>query len=134
MGCVATTVGRVLPGQTPEDLVRELDALAPGLAAYEVVRVEPAVPPPPDPGLYPLLAEILREHDPATRPFPALIPGYTDARHFARLGVRTYGFLPLRLPRDVPIDLAHAPDERVPADAVRFGAACLETLLRRYTG
>jgi acetylornithine deacetylase/succinyl-diaminopimelate desuccinylase-like protein len=124
--------GRVLPGQTPDDLVRELERLAPGLATYEVVRAEPAVPPPPDPGLYPLLAAILREHDPGTRPFPALIPGYTDARHFARLGARTYGFLPLRLPPDVPIDLAHAPDERVSADAVRFGVVCLESLIRRY--
>jgi acetylornithine deacetylase/succinyl-diaminopimelate desuccinylase-like protein len=75
---------------------------------------------------------VLSEHDPAGRPFPALIPGTTDARHFARLGIRTYGFLPLRLPPEIPIDLAHAPDERVPADAVRFGADRLETLLRRY--
>src|SRR5437763_11402325 len=44
--------------------------------------------------------------------------GVTDARFFARLGIQTYGFLPLRLPADFRFTgLIHAADERVPADA-----------------
>jgi len=124
--------GRVLPGQNPADLVQELDALAPGLATYEIAREEPAAPAAPDLTLFPLLAQILHEREPTGKPFPLLVPGYTDARHFARLGIQTYGFLPLTLPREFPSILMHAPDERVPAEAVRFGTDCVSEAIRRY--
>ena len=35
---------------------------------------------------------------------------------------------------DVERALAHAPDERVPADAVQFGVDCVSEALRRYRG
>ncbi|MGH2451340.1 MAG: M20/M25/M40 family metallo-hydrolase [Candidatus Limnocylindria bacterium] len=124
--------GRIVPGQSPTDLVRELEALVPGVATYEVVREEPAVTAAPDLALFPMLAEIIRECEPGGTPMPTLIPGYTDARHFARLGIQTYGFLPMRLPPHITTALIHAPDERVPAEAVRWGADCLWEAVRRY--
>jgi acetylornithine deacetylase/succinyl-diaminopimelate desuccinylase-like protein len=124
--------GRVLPGQTPRDLVSELEALLPGLAEFEIVREEPASRADPDMTLYPLLADILREREPAGAPFPMLLPGYTDARYFSRLGIQTYGFLPMRLPKHITTKLLHAPDERVPADAIEFGAECVYEAVRRY--
>jgi acetylornithine deacetylase/succinyl-diaminopimelate desuccinylase-like protein len=124
--------GRLVPGQNPTDLMRELEALVPGIATYEVVREEPAVTAAPDLALFPMLAEIIREREPGGTPMPTLTPGYTDARHFARLGIQTYGFLPMRLPPHITTALIHAPDERVPADAVRWGAACLCEAVRRY--
>jgi acetylornithine deacetylase/succinyl-diaminopimelate desuccinylase-like protein len=124
--------GRLVPGQSPSDLVRELEALVPGVATYEVVREEPAVTAAPDLALFPMLAEIIREREPGGTPMPTLIPGYTDARHFARLGIQTYGFLPMRLPPHITTALIHAPDERVPAEAVRWGADCLWEAVRRY--
>ena len=94
---------------------------------------EPAVTAAPDLALYPMLAEIIREREPGGTPMPTLIPGYTDARHFARLGIQTYGFLPMRLPPHITTALIHAPDERVPADAVEFGASCVYQAIRRYS-
>jgi acetylornithine deacetylase/succinyl-diaminopimelate desuccinylase-like protein len=126
--------GRLLPGQTPADLVRELEGIASGLATFEILREEPAVPTAPDLTLLPMLREIIREREPGARTFPMLLPGYTDARYFARLGIQTYGFLPLRLPKDFPTELIHAPNERVPAEAVRFGADCVYEAVRRYSG
>jgi acetylornithine deacetylase/succinyl-diaminopimelate desuccinylase-like protein len=124
--------GRVLPGQTPRDLIRELEDLAPGIAEFEIDREEPAGRAEPDLTLYPLLAEIIREHDPEGTPMPTLVPGYTDARYFAQLGIQTYGFLPMRLPRHITTALIHAPDERIPADAVEFGTRCVFEAIRRY--
>jgi acetylornithine deacetylase/succinyl-diaminopimelate desuccinylase-like protein len=124
--------GRVLPGQTPIDLVRELEDLAGDLAEFELVSQEPAGGAEADLTLYPMLAEIIATADPGGAPIPALIPGYTDARYFARLGIQTYGFLPMRLPKEITVDLIHAPNERVPADAIRFGTECLVEAVRRY--
>ena len=124
--------GRVVPGQTPQDLVRELEQLAGDVAEFELVQEEPPARAEPDLTLYPTLAEIIRSRDPDGVPIPALIPGYTDARHFARLGIQTYGFLPMRLPKDITLDLIHAPDERVPSDAIRFGTDCILEAIRRY--
>jgi acetylornithine deacetylase/succinyl-diaminopimelate desuccinylase-like protein len=125
--------GRVLPGQTPHDLVRELEALLSGLAEFDVVDLEPPPRADADLTLYPLLAEILREHDPGGTPMPTLVPGYTDARYFAQLGIQTYGFLPMRLPKHITTALIHAPDERIPADAVEFGTSCVYEAIRRYS-
>jgi acetylornithine deacetylase/succinyl-diaminopimelate desuccinylase-like protein len=125
--------GRVLPGQTPEDLVEELHTLVGDLADVELVMHEPAAPADPDMALYPMLAEIMREHDPGGHPIPALVAGFTDARCFAQLGIQTYGFLPMRLPRDITTGLIHAADERIPAEAIEFGTSCVWEVLRRYS-
>ena len=124
--------GRVLPGQTPHDLVRELDELLAGLADLEVIDAEPSPRAVADLTLYPELANILREHDPGGTPMPTLVPGYTDARYFAQLGIQTYGFLPMQLPPHITTALIHAPDERIPADAVEFGTSCVCEAIRRY--
>jgi len=124
--------GRVLPGQTPTELVQELANFAGDLAEFELIEEEPPARADPDMRLYPMLADILRQADPDGVPIPALLPGYTDARHFARLGIQTYGFLPMRLPKEISVDLIHARDERVPADALRFGTGCLVEAIDRY--
>ena len=124
--------GRVLPGFGPGDLVRELEDLAGDLAEFELVDEEPPPTADADLALYPMLADIISRRDSGSVPIPALLPGYTDARYFARLGIQTYGFLPMRLPREITVDLIHAPDERVPADAIRFGTECLLEAIQRY--
>ena len=103
-----------------------------GATAHHDPRPVTVPPPDPDLTLYPMLAEVLREHDPGGTPMPTLVPGYTDARYFAALGIQTYGFLPMRLPKDITTALIHAPDERIPAEAVEFGASCVYEAIRRY--
>ena len=54
---------------------------------------------------------------------PFCMSGGTDAKQFARLGVTGYGFSPLRLPPGFDYqELFHGVDERVPVDALHFGA------------
>jgi acetylornithine deacetylase/succinyl-diaminopimelate desuccinylase-like protein len=72
-----------------------------------------------------LLAE-----DPEGRPVPYCLSGGTDAKHFARLGIRCFGFSPLRLPADLDFTgMFHGIDERVPLDGLRFGTRVLSRFL-----
>jgi acetylornithine deacetylase/succinyl-diaminopimelate desuccinylase-like protein len=123
---------RMVPGQTPDDVIRELRSRISRAAHYEVVRAEPSGPADVDMTLFPLLADIIRERDPAGIPVPMLLAGYTDARYFSRLGIQTYGYLPMKLPPSVTTDLIHARNERIPAAAVEFGAECVYDVIRRY--
>lgn len=126
--------GRLLPGQTPDDLLRELRALAGDSAEFDVVQYEPG-PQQADMTLFPLLADVLQSADPGCHPIPLLLAGVTDGRHFARLGIQTYGYLPMRLPADFNFAATiHAADERIPAEAVAFGARAIGEVLRRFVG
>lgn len=72
----------------------------------------------------------LRAEDPEGRPVPYCLSGGTDAKHFARLGIRCFGFSPLRLPADLDFTgMFHGIDERVPLDGLRFGARTLSRFL-----
>jgi acetylornithine deacetylase/succinyl-diaminopimelate desuccinylase-like protein len=124
--------GRTLPGYGPDDLIRELHDLVGPELELELVRHD-ATPAEPDMAWFEGLGAILRELDPEAVPVPMLQVGVTDGRFFARLGIQTYGFLPLRLPKDFELTkLIHAADERVPADALRFGAEAIGRAVERY--
>jgi acetylornithine deacetylase/succinyl-diaminopimelate desuccinylase-like protein len=125
--------GRILPGQTPDDLIRELyDLVGRKDVEFELVRHDPG-PPEPDLSQLELLEAAIRELDPEGIPLPMLQAGVTDARHLTRAGVQTYGFLPLRLPEDFePIPLVHAADERVPADSLQFGVDAIARVIDGY--
>jgi acetylornithine deacetylase/succinyl-diaminopimelate desuccinylase-like protein len=123
---------RLLPGSTPELLFAELRALTGVEMDIEVVRHDP-VAAEPDMGLFERLAGVLRELDPEARPVPLLLAGVTDGRFFSRLGIQTYGFLPMQLPADMPfMRLIHAPDERIPVAALEFGTRAIELALERF--
>lgn len=126
--------GRTLPGFGPAELIAEVEALAGPDLELELVRHDPT-PAEPDLSVLPLLSGILRELDPVGVPVPMLQIGVTDGRFFAKLGIQTYGFLPLNLPDGFAFTkLIHAADERVPVDAVRFGAEAVGRAVERYAG
>jgi acetylornithine deacetylase/succinyl-diaminopimelate desuccinylase-like protein len=126
--------GRLLPGFGPDDMVRELRAVIGDEPEIEVLLVGPAQPPI-DLSQFELFASILREGDPGSVPIPFLQPGATDGRHFSKLGIVTYGFLPLNNPEDFNASpTVHAADERVPVSALDFGAECVYDAVMRYRG
>ena len=84
-------------------------------------------------GLYDTLVDILREADPEGTPGPLLMAGATDARHFSRLGIQTYGFTPMKMPPGFDFwKLAHGADERIPVEALDFGIEAIYKLLQRF--
>jgi acetylornithine deacetylase/succinyl-diaminopimelate desuccinylase-like protein len=124
--------GRILPGQTPDDLIRELHDLVGDEVEFEILRHDPG-PSEPDMGWFKTLGDILLQHDSEGVPVPMLIGGVTDARFFSRVGIQTYGYLPMNLPPDFDFSSTiHAADERIPVEAVAFGAeAIYKALLKR---
>jgi acetylornithine deacetylase/succinyl-diaminopimelate desuccinylase-like protein len=124
--------GRLLPGFTPDDLMNELAELLGDALELEVIRHDP-VPGDADLSFFEPLAEVLRELDPDAIPVPMLQAGVTDGRFLSRIGIQTYGFLPLRLEEGFDVySLIHAADERVPVDAVRFGVEAVGRAIERY--
>ena len=100
---------RLLPGlQSRGRLRRAARARRAWRSSFEVIRYDP-VAAEPDMALFDMLAGVLRELDPAAQPIPLLLPGVTDGRFFSRLGIQTYGFLPMQLPDELPfMQLIHA--------------------------
>jgi acetylornithine deacetylase/succinyl-diaminopimelate desuccinylase-like protein len=127
-------VGFLLPGYTSDDLIAELRPLVGDRLDLELVRYDPGPSDPrPDMGLFDTLAGILHEADPSGTPVPILMPGVTDGRFFSRLGIQTYGYTPAKLPAGFDyLATVHAADERIPVDAVRFGADAMYRLLQVY--
>jgi acetylornithine deacetylase/succinyl-diaminopimelate desuccinylase-like protein len=124
--------GRSLPGFSPDHLIGELQELVGDDVELELIRHDPG-PSEPDLGLFETLAGVIRELDPDGIPLPLLQIGVTDGRFFSRAGVQTYGFLPMRLPEDFAFTkLIHAADERIPVDALEFGAEAVWRAIQRF--
>lgn len=124
--------GRVLPGYDSNDMIKEIRQIIGDEAEIEVIRYEPC-PAETDMGLFSLLAGILGDADPGSVAVPLLLPAITDGRIFARLGIQTYGYTPMKLPPDFNFfETIHAADERIPKEAVGFGADILFKLIKLY--
>ncbi|MEW6716161.1 MAG: M20/M25/M40 family metallo-hydrolase [Chloroflexota bacterium] len=121
--------GRLLPGYTPKEMITELRQLIGHEAELEIVRHDP-VPENVDMGYFEILANILRQLDPQSHPIPLLLPAVTDGRFFSRLGIQTYGFIPMKLPKGFIFNsIIHAADERIPIEALDFGTEAIYRLL-----
>jgi acetylornithine deacetylase/succinyl-diaminopimelate desuccinylase-like protein len=123
---------RILPGFTPEDVIDELRPIIGHNVELKVLEFDPG-PARPDMGMFDTLAAILEEADPLGTPVPLMISGNTDGRIFSRLGIQTYGFVPMQLPKDINFNRAiHSVDERVPVNTIQYGRDLIfEALLRR---
>jgi acetylornithine deacetylase/succinyl-diaminopimelate desuccinylase-like protein len=121
--------GRYLPGYE-EEFLAELDrVLGPGVTR-EFIHTDIALETTPDGDLYDAMTAALVAEDPAARVIPYCMSGGTDAKSFSRLGMRCFGFTPLRLPPDLDFSgMFHGVDERVPVEALRFGTRVLDRFL-----
>lgn len=86
---------------------------------------------PVDAPLVDVLRRVIGSHDADGAVVPYLLPASTDNKHFARLGISGYGFVPLRVPLDFDVFAQfHAADERIPVDAIHFCARVTADILR----
>lgn len=128
--------GRTLPGQTDEDFLRELGAILGPEVELEVVRsLPPVVTEPAESPLFDAIRRGILEREPEAVVVPYMIPGYTDAKYFTRMGARWYGFAPVKLARESGIRFAemfHGHDERIPIDGLHWGTEVLHSVVRDF--
>ena len=82
--------------------------------------------------MYPLLEQVIRDHDPEAVPLPFLAPFATDAKHLAKIGVPVYGFSPLDMAVGEFMAAMHADDERVSVEALRSAMPILADVVSRF--
>jgi acetylornithine deacetylase/succinyl-diaminopimelate desuccinylase-like protein len=120
---------RILPGRR-EAFEREVDELIGPAVTREWITELPSYETTFDGDLVDAMNNAIVSVDPDARIVPYMLSGGTDAKHFARLGIRCFGFAPLQLPPDLDFTaLFHGVDERVPVDALTFGTQVLEHFL-----
>jgi acetylornithine deacetylase/succinyl-diaminopimelate desuccinylase-like protein len=121
--------GRFLPGHEDE-FFGEVDALIGPGVRREHVHHDIAVETTFDGDLVGAMVSALHAEDPDGRMVPYCLSGGTDAKSFSRLGIRCFGFTPLRLPAELDFaGMFHGVDERVPVAALQFGTRVLDNFL-----
>ncbi len=121
--------GRFLPGYQEEFLTTLDEVLGPRVRR-DVLVSDIALETEFSGDLVDAMKAALRAEDPAARLVPYCMFGGTDAKAFSGLGIRGFGFAPLRLPPELDFaGMFHGVDERVPIDGLRFGARVLDRFL-----
>ncbi|GIH98210.1 M20/M25/M40 family metallo-hydrolase [Planobispora takensis] len=121
--------GRFLPGHEEEFFATVDELLGPNVTrefVYHDIAIETGF----DGPLVRAMADALVAEDPGALAVPYTLSGGTDLKAFSRLGMRGFGFAPLRLPADLDFSgMFHGVDERVPVDSLRFGVRVLDRFL-----
>ena len=121
--------GRFLPG-FEDEWEREIDAVLGSEVVREYTHYDIALETEFEGALVDAMAGALKAEDPGARTVPYMLSGGTDAKSFSRLGMRCFGFSPLRLPPDLDFaGMFHGVAERVPLESLEFGVRVLDRFL-----
>jgi acetylornithine deacetylase/succinyl-diaminopimelate desuccinylase-like protein len=121
--------GRFLPGQEEEFYATIDTLLGPDVrresAHHDIALETPWVGP-----LVEAMKESIHAEDPQGKAVPYCLFGGTDDKSFSLLGIRGFGFSPLRLTPDLDFaGMFHGVDERVPLEGLKFGVRVLDRFL-----
>ncbi|WBO67349.1 M20/M25/M40 family metallo-hydrolase [Streptomyces camelliae] len=121
--------GRFLPGYE-EEFLGDLDRLLGPNVRREDVHADKAVETGFDGALVEAMQTALLAEDPTAKAIPYMLSGGTDAKSFDDLGIRGFGFAPLKLPPELDFaGMFHGVDERVPVDGLQFGVRVLDRFI-----
>jgi acetylornithine deacetylase/succinyl-diaminopimelate desuccinylase-like protein len=122
----ASIDGRYVPGHEPE-LLAGIRDLVGDLVDVEIVQQGPAVQTRFDGPVPDAIRVAIGKEDPGATVVPACLPIGTDGKHFDRLGIRNFGFIPLLLPAGYDFaSMFHGVDERVPVSSLTAGVRILQ--------
>jgi acetylornithine deacetylase/succinyl-diaminopimelate desuccinylase-like protein len=121
--------GRFLPGSEEEFYATIADLIGDNVR-YEILTHNPSVETQFSGALVDAMQVSLQAEDEGARAVPYLFSGGTDGKAWQSVGIRCFGFAPLRLPPDLDfMGMFHGVDERVPTDSLEFGARVLDRFL-----
>lgn len=127
--------GRILPGKNSESFLREIRQLIGEDYKIEILKESRGVETSVDTPLYTTLKQVLEERDPGSEAIPYLIAGFTDATNYHKLGIKTYGFSPIKLPPDIVFSkLYHNHNERIPLEGFFWGMDTFLEAVKRFCG
>ncbi|MET9023929.1 M20/M25/M40 family metallo-hydrolase [Actinopolymorpha sp. NPDC004070] len=125
----ATIDGRFVPGGE-EEFLATIDELIGDKVTREILNYDVATETEFAGQLVEAMKSSLVAEDPQGRAVPYLMFGGTDGKAWTRLGIQCFGFAPLKLPPDLDfVGMFHGIDERVPTDALEFGARVVDRFL-----
>jgi len=126
---------RLVPGQTPEDVINEIHHIVGEEIEIEAVFTTGGAEFSTDTPLFKLLERRTRQMDRGGFVIPMLMPGATDACQYQSAGIKVYGFTPGILPAGMPIlQMAHGHDERVPISFIESGLPVLWDVVNEFCG
>jgi len=128
--------GRTLPGETAATLIAEIRKIAEDLGDFEIeiLKDMPPVETTTETPLWLVIGDVMKQQVAHGHVVPMLMPGFTDAKQWSRLGAKCYGFMPTRFPDDGTrfSDLFHGHDERIPVDGLAWGVEVLYEVVKRF--
>ncbi|MGG7508345.1 M20/M25/M40 family metallo-hydrolase [Plantibacter sp. YIM 135249] len=123
---------RTLPGEEDAVLARVAEIVGPDIEIV-VMHRDIGLETPFSGPLVDAVIDTLGKHDPGAPVLPYMLSGGTDNKALSTLGIKGYGFAPLKLPEELDFPaMFHGVDERVPLDALVFGRQVLTELLLSY--
>lgn len=129
--------GRLLPGQTGADLVRELREVLGEEGKdleIEINQEMPACWTDPEDPISATIGHIIHRHAPGATVLQTMIPGFTDAKAWSKLGIKCWGFSPVQLPEGTKFTaMFHGDNEGIPVAGYQWGLRVLMELIYALT-
>ena len=125
---------RLLPGEEPEDFVRELKRVVgdDGIEMETLLNFGNSSSPF-DSLLVDSVREVVSRHHAQVDVVPNILSGFTDSHYFRDLGIHSYGFMPFLLIDD-DLRRIHGNDERISVENMERGPRILYEVIEKLCG
>jgi acetylornithine deacetylase/succinyl-diaminopimelate desuccinylase-like protein len=126
--------GRILPGMSQEQVVREVrEVIDDEAVAVDVKLFFPASDGGSDHALYRTIERVMHALDPGSRLVPHLLVAVSDARYLMRRGIHVCGFSPMQEDPAAPsAELIHGDDERISVENLGFGVRVIYHVVEAF--
>jgi acetylornithine deacetylase/succinyl-diaminopimelate desuccinylase-like protein len=125
--------GRIIPGRSTESFIDEIRRVVGSDVRLTILDEHAGTTFETKTELYEAIVAVLARHDPQATPIPYMIPGFTDAFAYRKLGATCYGFAPVKLDAELKFSqLYHGHDERIPVRGFAWGLRVLYELVRDF--
>lgn len=124
---------RLIPGQTTQDLLREVRAIIGNEIEIEFEDNRMGRESDHQTPLFDTIIRVMARHQPQAIVLPYLVTGATDARWVTQMGTKVYGFCPMIVPV-AELDTVHAHNERISLDNLEFGTRVLYEVVSEFCG